>query len=226
MRNIILVMALGAALFMGLVWQLGLLETPVGQVRSTPVDQEPEVTAEDKLGDFLYKSQPFVAIPPSTHPMGEPIVLHGVLQAIEQEEVPSQVPGRIWFIGEEVDDAGVVITAHQVTQPRELHRLPDRKTRQDHDHDVHDHRQISELLYGVVMRQIVVTELEAQRRRLFQQAADLLPERFIAAFQLRHRPAYLCQNMRHGAAAVTGRFERHCGRDSFCFSSAALTCCP
>ncbi len=111
MGRIFFVMLLGAALFFGAAWQLGLLESTINPSPSfDPAAKEKVVASEKSLGENLYQFKDFPKIALPTRSAAEPIVLYGVMNPIEQEEVPSQVPGRILFIGEQVDDA-VIATA-------------------------------------------------------------------------------------------------------------------
>src|SRR6476646_9516263 len=65
---------------------------------------------------------------------------------------------------EEMHVARHVIAAEQRRQILQLHRLPDRKTRQ-HDHDADDDNAgIEQLLHVVVLGQVVMRELAGQRR--------------------------------------------------------------
>src|SRR5664279_5155717 len=61
---------------------------------------------------------------------------------------------------DEMHVAGNIVAAEQRGQFLELHRLPDRETRQ-HDHDAgEDHAGVKHLLHRVVVREIVMRELE------------------------------------------------------------------
>ena len=65
--------------------------------------------------------------------------------------------------GEEMHVAGGVVAAEQRGQFLELHRLPDRKTGQ-HDQDAaQDDAGVEHLLHGVVVRQVIMRELEGER---------------------------------------------------------------
>ena len=65
--------------------------------------------------------------------------------------------------GEEMHVAGKIVAAEQRGQFLELHRLPDRQARQ-HDQDAaQDHAGVKHLLHGVVVREIVMRELEGER---------------------------------------------------------------
>ena len=103
MGRIFLVISLGAVLFVAAIW---------GIVR--PSDPPPTELLSDKvadpttLGKDLYEVAGFPQIPEPKRGVTDPIVLYGVMNAIEQEEVGSQVPGRILFIGEQVDESAVL----------------------------------------------------------------------------------------------------------------------
>src|SRR5260370_33412715 len=90
MGRIFLVMSLGAVVSFAAIWQLGFLN-PSDQ----PRPPQPEVKAVDPatLGKDLYEGAGFPQIPEPKRGVTDPIVLYGVMSAIEQEEVPSQVPG-------------------------------------------------------------------------------------------------------------------------------------
>src|SRR5262249_20769863 len=105
MGRIFLVISLGAVLFFAAIWQLGLLDPPSPQRGVAPPVKVADPTT---LGKDLYEVAGFPQIPEPKRGGTDPIVLHGVMNAIEQEEVPSQVPGRILFIGEQVDESAVL----------------------------------------------------------------------------------------------------------------------
>ena len=109
MGRILLVMVLGAALFLSGAWYLGLLKevidspTPLEKAKALPVAK-----LEDLKGD-LYVARPFPSIPKPAPSLGDPTAISGALVPFELEEVSSQVPGRILFIGEQVDESAVAI---------------------------------------------------------------------------------------------------------------------
>ena len=107
MGRIFLVMVLGAALFFVGAYYAGLLEgDPTTKVTQGPgVVKVADIT---ELGDDLYENKPFPKIAPAKKNVATPIVLPGVMNPIDVEEVPSQVPGRILFIGDQVDDSVVL----------------------------------------------------------------------------------------------------------------------
>lgn len=110
MLRIVLFMVLGAALFFAGAYQLGLFEDQGhGRQDVGPTPEEP-VAAVTTLGNDLYdaKGYPEIVLPGLAD--SEPIEIYGIMNPIEWEEVPSQVPGRILFVGEEVD-AATVLTA-------------------------------------------------------------------------------------------------------------------
>lgn len=107
MGRIIVIVLLGIALFLSGAWYLGLFENaqPIGTG-----GQNVQVTPEDKLGDWLYGADvKFPVIPPITRPATVATVIHGVMNATENEEVPSPVPGTVLFVGEQVDDVAVMV---------------------------------------------------------------------------------------------------------------------
>jgi WD40 repeat protein len=108
MVRILIVVALGAGLFFAAAWYLGLLDFT--EPSAPHVAQQREETAsEDQLGDFLYKPGPYPEVEKATRKtVSNPIVLYGVMNPTEEEEVPSQVPGALLFIGEEVDEGAAL----------------------------------------------------------------------------------------------------------------------
>ncbi|MBI1830701.1 MAG: hypothetical protein HYR84_04535, partial [Planctomycetes bacterium] len=109
MIRIFLVMVLGAALFMAGAWYAGLLE---GESDRHTIDggaPKKEVDIKE-LGDDLYKPIPFPDLPRAKAIASVPTVLYGVMNPIEQQEVPSEVTGKLSFIGDQVDD-NVVLAA-------------------------------------------------------------------------------------------------------------------
>src|SRR6516165_7641411 len=105
MGRTLLVVILGAVLLLASIWQLGLLDAD-----SDPGEAAPEEVVEiTKLGDDLYKAEGFPEIKRPMPGVTDPIILYGVMNALEVEEVPSQVAGRILFIGEQVDERAVPI---------------------------------------------------------------------------------------------------------------------
>ena len=65
---------------------------------------------------------------------------------------------------EEVHEPRALEIVEQIGQLRELHRLPDRQTREHLDDDDHDDADVEQPLDGVVAGEIIVGELERQRR--------------------------------------------------------------
>jgi len=67
---------------------------------------------EAQLGGDLYPAQPFpeVRLPNAAARPVDPVVISGYLTALDQQDVPSQVPGQILFIGEEVPEGVVQVT--------------------------------------------------------------------------------------------------------------------
>src|SRR5688572_25376048 len=64
---------------------------------------------------------------------------------------------------DEMHDARALETTEQYGKLGELHRLPHRKSRQHLYDDDDDDSGIEQLLHGVVARDVVMRELEAQR---------------------------------------------------------------
>ncbi|MBI2803618.1 MAG: hypothetical protein HYX68_01375 [Planctomycetes bacterium] len=111
MGRIFLVVMLGAGLFMGGIWYSGLLsefKNPTTYDDDQHGPGQPKVAALTTLGADLFAAAKFPHIPNLPRPAIDPTVLHGTLNPIEQEEVPSLVNGRVLFIGEQVDDAAVL----------------------------------------------------------------------------------------------------------------------
>jgi WD40 repeat protein len=65
------------------------------------------VTPESELGPDLYPATPFPEVKANSAAARatDPIVISGYLTALDQQEVPSQVPGQMLFIGEGIPDA-------------------------------------------------------------------------------------------------------------------------
>ena len=119
MGRIVMVMLLGAGLFLGILYSLGMLNEPITTPpdKTTAVQKVPVPIIE--LGGNLYQALDFPAIRIADTIIADPIVLIGVMNAIEQEEVPSQVPGVILFIGDQVEDSLVLAagSAAFITEP-------------------------------------------------------------------------------------------------------------
>jgi WD40 repeat protein len=107
MGRIFLVTILGAVLLFAFTWQLGLLDTDSDPGATATVEEQ--VVEITTLGDDLYKAEGFPEIRQPTPGVADPIILYGVMNALEVEEVPSQVAGRILFIGEQVDERAVPV---------------------------------------------------------------------------------------------------------------------
>ncbi|MBM3995245.1 MAG: hypothetical protein FJ303_13990 [Planctomycetes bacterium] len=107
MLRIFLVMLLGAGLFMGGAWYAGLLE--IDPARPTDGYAPPKkAVSVAELGDDLYQPAPFPEIPKARPSAGVPTVLYGVMNPIETQEVPSEVGGKIWFVGDQIDESVVL----------------------------------------------------------------------------------------------------------------------
>jgi WD40 repeat protein len=107
MGRIFFVEILGAVLILASIWQLGLLDTDSDP--GAAAREEEEAVEITTLGDDLYKAEGFPEIKQPTRVVTDPIILYGVMNALEPEEVPSQVAGRILFIGEQVDEGAVPV---------------------------------------------------------------------------------------------------------------------
>jgi hypothetical protein len=93
---------------------------------------------------------------------------------------PAIIARRLWHQqretdvdNQERDDCGhrgemhvarKIVAAEHGRQFLELHRLPDRKTRQDDHNAGEKDPDIQRFLHGVIMREVVVREIEVQRR--------------------------------------------------------------
>src|ERR1051325_8342462 len=106
MTRWIIAIVLGAVLFGLGAWYWELFNTnPIGGPKLKGQETE-KVADKSVLGGDLYKAEEFPEIklpkfaadrPP------DPVVLYGIMNPRDQEEVSTQVNGRILFIGEEVD---------------------------------------------------------------------------------------------------------------------------
>src|ERR1019366_4973873 len=110
MGRVFIVVLLGAALFFGGAWYLGLFESMMNNNAAINPPASVAAVPEEKLGDDLFKAAdnpPFV-IPERSNV--DPIVLNGVMNLIEQEEVPgpTEKGGRILFIGTPVEENAVL----------------------------------------------------------------------------------------------------------------------
>lgn len=108
MARIFLVMLVAAGLFLAGAYYAGLLTDSPGQFPDVGTEPTSEVADIKDLGDDLYKRADFPLILNWDGPASAPVVLHGIMNPIDIEEVPSQVPGQVLFIGDPVDDALVL----------------------------------------------------------------------------------------------------------------------
>src|SRR5262245_14154570 len=101
MTKYILYVILGVALFFGAAWGLGLFEG-TRPVTPSATDQVQPAVKPEKLGPDLYAAEKFkpIELPKRMH--AEPIVLYGVMNAFETQEVSSEVQGKVLFIGDQV----------------------------------------------------------------------------------------------------------------------------
>jgi WD40 repeat protein len=109
MGRAIIVIFLGVALAIVAAWHFDLL--PGDRTDPLPKPLPPNDTVPvSKLGPDLYDLGKFKPIEmPKKRASTDPIVLHGVMNAFEVEEVPSKVQGTVLFIGEQVDDSAVLV---------------------------------------------------------------------------------------------------------------------
>lgn len=109
MKQFILVILVSVALCLGAAYGLGLIDSKIGDPGTNPPQQikKPEVRISE-LGKDLFTPIAFPAIQIPMRRGADAIVLLGVMNPIDQEEVASQVAGRILFIGEEVDNSAVL----------------------------------------------------------------------------------------------------------------------
>ena len=107
-RTILVGLIIGTAGFVGIGWGLGWFTGDIPFV--TPTDHKLPHVDVTKLGPDLYAPAPFPAIVLPKARTGPHDKIYGVLNAIEQETVPSAVPGQVvLFIGEQVDDSAVLV---------------------------------------------------------------------------------------------------------------------
>jgi WD40 repeat protein len=108
MVRAIIVIVLGVALAAVAAWQFNLIPT------AQPVDQAaksgPE-PANTELGPDLYVREKFTPIEmPERRASMDPIVLHGLMNAFEVEELSSKVQGStVLYIGEKVDEVAMLV---------------------------------------------------------------------------------------------------------------------
>ncbi len=108
MKQFIIVILLGAALFAGAMWQFEMLDFNVYPPPPPIGDTQGKTTELAKLGGDLYTPDPKVEIPASPRRIADPIILYGVMNPVEQEEVASQVNGRVLFLGDQVEESAVL----------------------------------------------------------------------------------------------------------------------
>jgi WD40 repeat protein len=108
MKQFILVIMVSSALCFGTAYSLGLLENdPDAPVSPTVSVGTEKPVPQEKLGEFLYTPAAFPKIEYGNRGTADHIVLVGAMNPIDQEQVASQVPGQILFIGEEVESSAV-----------------------------------------------------------------------------------------------------------------------
>ncbi len=109
MRNYIVIFVLGIVLFLSGGYYLGLFESkavlPPGEGGG---DVKGPTAPLEKLGADLYTPAAFKPIEIPKRAIAGNIVLYGAMNAFETEEVPSAVPGRMLFVGDQVDDSAVL----------------------------------------------------------------------------------------------------------------------
>jgi WD40 repeat protein len=109
MKQFILVILLGAGLFIAGAWQLGLPPFGGEVVEDTSRGKvEPRVAPPSELGGDLYQARQAPKVDLVTATANDPIILYGSMNPVDHEEVASQVNGQILFIGEEVDHSAVL----------------------------------------------------------------------------------------------------------------------
>jgi WD40 repeat protein len=113
MGKIVAALVLGVAILGVLIWSMG--GTTVDGVRPA-ASGEVAIPVEKELGGDLYEPKGlelFEAKARAAKGPGravDPVVIPGHISALEQQEVPSQVPGQILFVGDEIPE-GVVQAA-------------------------------------------------------------------------------------------------------------------
>lgn len=108
MGKIFAAVVLGVAILGVLVWAVG---GPINENREAVPHHDTHAVDVKLLGADLYEARAFPALKPSeTLRAVDPVVIGGYVTALEQQEVPSQVPGQILFVGEEIGE-GVVQAA-------------------------------------------------------------------------------------------------------------------
>ncbi len=110
MGKYIVIFVLGIALFMSGAWYLGLFndKSPFNTPHSNVGHHKVPVANAADLGEFLYTPTKYLPIEVPKRQATDPIVLRGLLNAFETEDVPSQVQGRVLFIGDQVDESAVL----------------------------------------------------------------------------------------------------------------------
>lgn len=108
MGKFIAAVVLGVMLFAGAVWSLGLMQE-TGPTGNDAGAAEQPVTPLAELGDDLYEAAAFPKLERAAAPARavDPVVVAGFLRPIEEQEVPSQVPGQVLFVGEAVPEGAV-----------------------------------------------------------------------------------------------------------------------
>ena len=108
MGKFIAILTLGVALFFSGAYAVGVFDKKIDPT-PTPEPAQAKVTEPEKLGEDLYTAEPFKPIKPSQRQNRDPIVLLGAMNAFETEEVPSQIFGRVLFVGEQVDETAALV---------------------------------------------------------------------------------------------------------------------
>lgn len=108
MGKFIAAVVLGVLLFAGAVWSLGMMQDADPAVNNTGSAESP-VTPLAELGADLYEAAAFPKLERVEAPaqLLDPVVVAGFLRPIEEQEVPSQVPGQVLFVGEAVPEGAV-----------------------------------------------------------------------------------------------------------------------
>lgn len=109
MGRAIVVIVLGVAIAIAAAWHFELIPTESAVPLPPPPPPSDEVVDASKLGGDLYAGKFAPVELPRRRTGPDPIVLYGVMNAFEVEEVPSQVQGKVLFIGEQADESAVLV---------------------------------------------------------------------------------------------------------------------
>ncbi len=107
MNRFFAALLLGVAIFTVFYWMFFGGENPAANtgIRGS---QEARAVPESELGADLFAAQPFPEVKVrDTKRARDPVVIPGYLTALDQQEVPSQVPGQMLYIGEGISEGAV-----------------------------------------------------------------------------------------------------------------------